>query len=67
MVCPLFVAMVGDVNVYMNDPDGPDMAEVEIMIAEPKRYFLFCFLTAVKLLILVFTSSFIVLVMLVTI
>lgn len=29
-------AMVGDVNIYMNDPDDPQMAEVEIMIAESK-------------------------------
>lgn len=31
-------AMVGDVNLYMNDLDDPQMGEVEIMIAEPKRY-----------------------------
>ncbi|CAK9133344.1 unnamed protein product [Ilex paraguariensis] len=30
-------AMVGDVNIYMNDLDDPQMAEIEIMIAEPKR------------------------------
>lgn len=30
--------MVGDVNIYMNDLDDPQMAEVEIMIAELKRY-----------------------------
>lgn len=30
--------MVGDVNLYMNDLDDPQMAEIEIMIAEPKRY-----------------------------
>ncbi|TYI74356.1 hypothetical protein E1A91_D07G194500v1 [Gossypium mustelinum] len=29
-------AMVGDVNIYMNDLDDPQLAEVEIMIAEPK-------------------------------
>ncbi|KAL0445404.1 UNVERIFIED_CONTAM: N-acetyltransferase 9-like protein [Sesamum latifolium] len=29
-------AMVGDVNIFMNDPDDPQMAEVEIMIAEQK-------------------------------
>ncbi|RZC89720.1 hypothetical protein C5167_035715 [Papaver somniferum] len=29
--------MVGDVNIYMNDLDDPQMAEIEIMIAEPKR------------------------------
>nr|XP_009757735.1 PREDICTED: uncharacterized protein LOC104210517 [Nicotiana sylvestris] len=29
--------MVGDVNIYMNDLDDPKMAEVEIMIAEPKK------------------------------
>ncbi|KAI3928483.1 hypothetical protein MKW98_024084 [Papaver atlanticum] len=28
--------MVGDVNIYMNDLDDPQMAEIEIMIAEPK-------------------------------
>ncbi|KAH7576646.1 hypothetical protein JRO89_XS01G0123900 [Xanthoceras sorbifolium] len=33
--------MVGDVNIYMNDLDNPQLAEVEIMIAEPKRYLLF--------------------------
>lgn len=37
MVCSLS-AMVGDVNLYMNDLDDPQMGEVEIMIAEPKRY-----------------------------
>lgn len=29
--------MVGDVNIYMNDPDDLEKAEIEIMIAEPKR------------------------------
>ncbi|KAL2246172.1 UNVERIFIED_CONTAM: N-acetyltransferase 9-like protein [Sesamum indicum] len=29
-------AMVGDVNIFMNDLDDPQMAEVEIMIAEQK-------------------------------
>ncbi|KAL8159351.1 hypothetical protein V2J09_000888 [Rumex salicifolius] len=29
-------AMVGDVNIYMNDLDDPQLAEVEIMIAESK-------------------------------
>ncbi|KAL9268713.1 GCN5-related N-acetyltransferase 9-like protein [Drosera capensis] len=29
-------AMVGDVNIYMNDMDDPKVAEIEIMIAEPK-------------------------------
>ncbi|XP_050208222.1 uncharacterized protein LOC126657560 [Mercurialis annua] len=29
-------AMIGDVNIYMNDLDDPQMAEIEIMIAEPK-------------------------------
>ncbi|KAF5178946.1 N-acetyltransferase, partial [Thalictrum thalictroides] len=28
--------MVGDVNIYMNDMDDTQMAEIEIMIAEPK-------------------------------
>ncbi|XP_015690399.1 N-acetyltransferase 9-like protein isoform X1 [Oryza brachyantha] len=30
-------AMVGDVNIYMNDPDDLRLAEIEIMIAEHKR------------------------------
>ncbi|KAK9091913.1 hypothetical protein Syun_026824 [Stephania yunnanensis] len=34
--CMFFAAMVGDVNIYMNDLDDLQMAEVEIMIAEPK-------------------------------
>nr|ACU20525.1 unknown [Glycine max] len=29
-------AMVGDVNIFMNDLDGPHVAEIEIMIAGPK-------------------------------
>ncbi|XP_068641297.1 GCN5-related N-acetyltransferase 9 [Aristolochia californica] len=29
-------AMVGDVNIYMNDLDDLHLAEIEIMIAEPK-------------------------------
>ncbi|KDP29890.1 hypothetical protein JCGZ_18459 [Jatropha curcas] len=29
-------AMIGDVNIYMNDLDDPQLAEIEIMIAEPK-------------------------------
>ncbi|XP_057792955.1 GCN5-related N-acetyltransferase 9 isoform X3 [Salvia miltiorrhiza] len=29
-------AMVGDVNIFMNDLDDPQIAEVEIMIAEQK-------------------------------
>ncbi|XP_021735205.1 N-acetyltransferase 9-like protein [Chenopodium quinoa] len=33
---PHIEAMVGDVNIYMNDPDDPLFAEIEIMIAEPK-------------------------------
>lgn len=33
---PHVEAMVGDVNIYMNDLDDPQMAEVEIMIAEAK-------------------------------
>ncbi|XP_030928190.1 N-acetyltransferase 9-like protein isoform X6 [Quercus lobata] len=31
-------AMVGDVNLYMNNFDDPNMAEIEIMIAEPKSF-----------------------------
>ncbi|KAJ8434098.1 hypothetical protein Cgig2_005777 [Carnegiea gigantea] len=31
-------AMVGDVNIYMKDPEDPLLAEIEIMIAEPKRF-----------------------------
>ena len=42
----LFAAMVGDVNIYMNDPDDPQMAEIEIMIAKSKWYFLY-FLLAI--------------------
>jgi hypothetical protein len=33
--------MVGDVNIYMNDPDDMQLAEIEIMIAEHKRYLLY--------------------------
>ncbi|KAG0464323.1 hypothetical protein HPP92_020392 [Vanilla planifolia] len=33
---PHIEAMVGDVNIYMNDPDNLHSAEIEIMIAEPK-------------------------------
>ncbi|KAK7316527.1 hypothetical protein RJT34_00060 [Clitoria ternatea] len=33
---PHLEAMVGDVNIFMNDLDNPHMAEIEIMIAEPK-------------------------------
>ncbi|KAL2340377.1 hypothetical protein Fmac_008317 [Flemingia macrophylla] len=33
---PHLEAMVGDVNIFMNDLDNPLLAEVEIMIAEPK-------------------------------
>ncbi|XP_050247839.1 uncharacterized protein LOC126695214 isoform X2 [Quercus robur] len=33
---PHVEAMVGDVNLYMNNFDDPNMAEIEIMIAEPK-------------------------------
>eukprot|EP00252_Welwitschia_mirabilis_P003401 TRINITY_DN1347_c0_g1_i2.p1 TRINITY_DN1347_c0_g1~~TRINITY_DN1347_c0_g1_i2.p1 ORF type:complete len:151 (+),score=20.97 TRINITY_DN1347_c0_g1_i2:304-756(+) len=29
-------AMAGDVNLYINDPDDFETAEIEIMIAEPK-------------------------------
>ncbi|XBH57667.1 GCN5-related N-acetyltransferase 9 [Aegilops tauschii subsp. strangulata] len=29
-------AMIGDVNIYMNDPDDLELAEIEIMIAEQK-------------------------------
>ncbi|XP_065875628.1 GCN5-related N-acetyltransferase 9 isoform X2 [Euphorbia lathyris] len=36
-------AMVGDVNIYMNDLDDRQMAEIEIMIAEPKRQPFFAF------------------------
>lgn len=31
--------MVGDVNIYMNDPSDPHLAEIEIMIAESERCF----------------------------
>lgn len=30
-------AMIGDVNLYLNDQDNPKAAEIEIMIAEPKH------------------------------
>ncbi|KAM1492266.1 hypothetical protein ACFXTH_024305 [Malus domestica] len=30
--------MIGDVNLYMNDLDDPHMGEIEIMIAQQKRY-----------------------------
>ncbi|XP_021910357.1 N-acetyltransferase 9-like protein isoform X1 [Carica papaya] len=33
---PRVEAMVGDVNIYMNDLDDMQLAEIEIMIAEPK-------------------------------
>ncbi|KAI0523414.1 hypothetical protein KFK09_005809 [Dendrobium nobile] len=33
---PHIEAMVGDVNIYMNDLDDLQLAEIEIMIAEPK-------------------------------
>ncbi|XP_020580158.1 N-acetyltransferase 9-like protein isoform X1 [Phalaenopsis equestris] len=33
---PHIEAMVGDVNIYMNDQDDLLLAEIEIMIAEPK-------------------------------
>ncbi|XP_078430052.1 acyl-CoA N-acyltransferases (NAT) superfamily protein [Wolffia australiana] len=33
---PHIEAMVGDVNIYVNDPDDPQTAEIEIMIAEPE-------------------------------
>ncbi|WOK95465.1 hypothetical protein Cni_G04172 [Canna indica] len=33
---PHVEAMIGDVNIYMNDPDDLHMAEIEIMIADPK-------------------------------
>ncbi|KAF7824902.1 N-acetyltransferase 9-like protein [Senna tora] len=33
---PHVEAMVGDVNIFMNDLDNPHTAEIEIMIAEPK-------------------------------
>lgn len=34
-------AMIGDVNIYMNDLDDMQLAEIEIMIAEHKRYLLY--------------------------
>ncbi|KAL8530738.1 hypothetical protein ACS0TY_007685 [Phlomoides rotata] len=36
--CPAIETMVGDVNIFMNDPNDPQIAEVEIMVAEPKSY-----------------------------
>ncbi|XP_075518724.1 GCN5-related N-acetyltransferase 9-like isoform X2 [Primulina tabacum] len=35
---PYTQAMVGDVNIFMNDLDDSHIAEIEIMIAENKRY-----------------------------
>ncbi|KAM1919695.1 hypothetical protein ACFX15_023604 [Malus domestica] len=35
---PHVEAMIGDVNLYMNDLDDPHMGEIEIMIAQQKRY-----------------------------
>ncbi|XP_071716871.1 GCN5-related N-acetyltransferase 9 isoform X2 [Rutidosis leptorrhynchoides] len=35
---PHVEAMVGDVNIYMNDLEDSHLAEIEIMIAEPKSY-----------------------------
>ncbi|KAL8535579.1 hypothetical protein ACS0TY_011275 [Phlomoides rotata] len=32
-----FFSAIGDVNIFINDPSDPQIAEVEIMIAEPKR------------------------------
>jgi len=32
--------MAGDVNIFMNDINDPQIAEVEIMIAEQTRYLL---------------------------
>ncbi|KAG9473638.1 hypothetical protein GDO78_004115 [Eleutherodactylus coqui] len=33
--CPEDQCMVGDVNLFMVDPENPSIAEIEIMIAEP--------------------------------
>ncbi|KAM3909957.1 alpha/beta-tubulin-N-acetyltransferase 9 isoform 1-T1 [Leptodactylus fuscus] len=33
--CPEDQCMVGDVNLFMVDPENPSLAEIEIMIAEP--------------------------------
>ncbi|KAM4662580.1 alpha/beta-tubulin-N-acetyltransferase 9 isoform 2-T3 [Discoglossus pictus] len=33
--CPEEQCMVGDVNLFLTDPDNPSLAEIEIMIAEP--------------------------------
>lgn len=48
--------MIGDVNIYMNDPDDLELAEIEIMIAEQKRYHLFS-IGLVPLLITLDTCS----------
>lgn len=39
--------MVGDVNIYMNDLEDPLLAEIEIMIAEPKRYVFISYYTCI--------------------
>lgn len=46
--------MVGDVNIYMNDLDDPHMAEIEIMVAESKRYLVSLFM--LELLVLLFIN-----------
>ncbi|XP_053564848.1 alpha/beta-tubulin-N-acetyltransferase 9 [Bombina bombina] len=33
--CPEEQCMVGDVNLFLTDPEDPSLAEIEIMIAEP--------------------------------
>ncbi len=35
MIPLLSDAMVGDVNLFFNDPDNASVAEIDIMIAEP--------------------------------
>ena len=35
LCAPLGAAMVGDVNLFYNDPEEASVAEIEIMIAEP--------------------------------
>ena len=39
--------MVGDVNIYMNDPEDSLFAEIEIMIAEPKMYVFFSYYSCI--------------------
>jgi hypothetical protein len=39
MLHVIYKAMIGDLKIYINDHDDMELAEIEIMIAEQKRYF----------------------------